>query len=72
LIGCRPDCLAVGYFGFEPVMLARGRDRQADKWFAVSGGMSDMTGLPEGRDARVNLFTQVEVDRILPRINGFA
>jgi len=72
LIGCRAGCFAVGNFGFEPVMLARGRDRQADKWFAINGGMSDTTGLPEGRDARVSLFTQIEVDRILPRITGFA
>ena len=69
--GLPADCFAVGNFGFEPVMLARGRDRQADQWFVANGGMSVMTDHPEGQDARVNLFAQREIDRILPRITGF-
>ena len=67
----RADCFAVGNFGFEPVMLARGRDRQADQWFVANGGVSVMTNQPEGQDARVNWFAQREIDRILPRITGF-
>ena len=70
-IDCRADCFAVGNFGFEPVMLARGRNRQADEWFVANGGMSAMTDHPEGQDARVNLFAQTEIDWILPRITEF-
>jgi hypothetical protein len=70
-IECRAACFAVGNFGFEPVMLARGRDRQEDEWFVANGGMSVMTDHPEGQDAHVNLFAQRETDWILPRITGF-
>jgi hypothetical protein len=72
LTGCRADGFAVGNFGLTPAMLARGQDRQADAWFIIDGGMSDVTGLPEGEHARVDLVAQVGVDRILPRITGFA
>jgi len=71
MTGCRADGVAVGNFGLTPVMRAPSRDRQADGWCIIDGSMSDMTGLPEEQDARVNLVAQVAGDRILPRITGF-
>ncbi|MBR1197552.1 hypothetical protein JQ634_12840 [Bradyrhizobium sp. AUGA SZCCT0240] len=62
------NCLAVGNFGFAFPARARGPDRGADEWFVLNGGRPEMTSLPQGRDARVNLFVRIAVDRIFPRI----
>ena len=68
----RAGFTAGGKFQFEPAMLAPGFDGQEDKWFVVNGGVSDMTELPGGPNASINLFAQAAIDRIFLRITESA